>query len=340
MTVGRTIYRQEGAPAPVYLFFSPLAWVGMLAAISLLSAFSPNHYLTFVSLALLPVFASFLWRVGEPPILFFCVVFQWIQVSTKLFDANIRGLPINDYYGSWILDDAIWLSLTGLVVLAIGMRLALFNFKRSVLLDIQRETESLSPQKIWYGYLLVFFVVFFGDGIIWFVPRLSQIFAHGVPVEMGVVFFCSRWWCSRKRERYVYLWTAVLLEVLAGFTGFFSSYKQVFFVLALVFMTFARQLNLKLLGWIFVLAIVVGYFMIIWSAVKTEYRDYLSQGTGQQVVLVSMDDRNGQTARTIFTGRPGDARVRGRGAGAKSGLRGLLCQSTGDGPVEHAPQRR
>lgn len=279
----------SGSTRP-YMSFTIRAWVIYGAIAWTLSFLSPNLYLTFASLMALPVFVTMLWRVGEPPILFFCVAFQWLQVCTKVFHADVLGLSIEDYAMGWTISDAIWLSLIGLLVLSCGIRLALANFKPSIASRIRIEIESLSTQKIWYAYLAIYLVTFFGEQYIWLIPRLSQILLMVFQLKW-VLFFMLALTVIGKKEGYTLLLAAFLLEVFSGFTGFFANYKQVFFVLAIVLMTFLRELNFKLIGRLLLLVAAVGYLAVIWSAIKQEYRDYLNQGTGLQVVLVPLSDR-------------------------------------------------
>ena len=273
-----------------YVTFTPANWIVMIVFIAALSLFSMNAYLTFAALVCLPLFASSLWRIGEPPILFFAVSFQWLQASAKIFDANIRGLTLQDYYVGWRIDDAIWLNLIGLVVLSIGTRVSLRHFDRDKSIDLAREVASMSIQKIWYAYLAFVLFSLLAQNYIWIFPRLSQIMLALLNFKW-VLFFLLAMVVLGQRQKLQWLLLAILIELLIGFTGFFAGFKQVFFVLVLVYLTYIKVYTKKVILLSLLAVIVLGYMMVIWSAVKTEYRDYVNLGTGKQRVLVNVEER-------------------------------------------------
>ena len=98
-------------PASLWALF------GMLAALGLLTT---NPLLTTTSILLLPVFMSLLWRPGETPVLLFAVSFQWLQVTAKVFHADVLRLDVTELssyaIGSELpsVERAVWLGLFGL----------------------------------------------------------------------------------------------------------------------------------------------------------------------------------------------------------------------------------
>jgi hypothetical protein len=84
---------------------------------------------------------------------------------------------------------------------------------------------------------------------------------------------------------------AVGLETLIGFSGFFSDFKSIFFVLLVVL----PGAGFIFKGWRLVqfIAVAVCIFILgaIWSETKGEYRDFLNEGSGQQEVNVPMKER-------------------------------------------------
>lgn len=85
----------------------------------------------------------------------------------------------------------------------------------------------------------------------------------------------------------------VLLEVLIGFAGYFSQFKQIFIILATVL------LSLVPYAWRRVFPVLCGAIATVlllgaaWTAVKTDYRSALSQGRAEQVVAIGVGDRIG-----------------------------------------------
>jgi hypothetical protein len=97
--------------------------VGALAAAGLGAAlWSPvAGFSVFVLFTVL----GLLWRADEPPALAYCLAFQWTSVSSGLLYQGVTGsVPGDPIIGD--LDYAVLLSLVGLLVIAIGMRLGLW----------------------------------------------------------------------------------------------------------------------------------------------------------------------------------------------------------------------
>ena len=89
-----------------------------------LALFTANPLLTIVAVCVLPLLARLTWLRSEPPILFFAVSIQWLQVSTAVFYANLQGRVLGSSPDPHEMEQAFWLAMIGLVVLAVGMRMA------------------------------------------------------------------------------------------------------------------------------------------------------------------------------------------------------------------------
>jgi len=273
-----------------YIAFPPAVWVCMTIVFVIVAALSTNEYLTFASLICLPFFATLLWRIGEPPVLFFAVCFQWLQASIKIFDANARGMTLQDFYSGWRIDDAIWLSLIGLVVLSIGMRIALRGFTEDRSLNLTKEVETLSIQKIWCAYVAFTLFSFLLQEFTWMLPRARQAINVLLNIKW-IIFFMLSMTVIGQSKNYYFLIIAVVIELVIGFTAFFSEFKQVFFVLALASLTFIRIFTKKVLIVSLFSIIVVGFLLIVWGAVKKDYREVVNLGTGTQAVLAPFQVR-------------------------------------------------
>lgn len=285
----------EAAPARgrVYLRLSPPAWIIMIVSAVVIGMLTPNSLLTTTSLLLLPVFAQLVWRVGEPPILFFALSLQWLQASMKIFQADLRGLTVVQLFQGWGIDEAIWLSLGGLAVLALGMRLGMRGIVSPTYDQVYAEAEQYSLSKLWRGYLLFLVGTFVARDFVWLVPGLAQILLALLNLKW-VMFYLLAFVVVMRRQRWEFLMTATVIELVIGFTGFFSEYKQVFFVLILVFLTVSRRLTMRNVMRIVTAGLLVFYLSIVWSSVKIEYREYVSLGTGRQEVSVPMTARIGK----------------------------------------------
>ena len=85
----------------------------------------PNVALGIYSALVLSIGMSLLQRPAEPPILMFIFLYQWTQAATGPLYGNLMGVELDDLalnLGRHGL--ACFLELTGVLCLAVGMRLA------------------------------------------------------------------------------------------------------------------------------------------------------------------------------------------------------------------------
>src|SRR5438067_11835823 len=77
--------RQDGSLG-LALGFSYAAAIG-----AVVGYLTPNPLLTSASILVLLLLLKLLWRAGEPPVLLFAASFQWIQITTRIFNADLHG---------------------------------------------------------------------------------------------------------------------------------------------------------------------------------------------------------------------------------------------------------
>ena len=263
-------------PAPLLLLFGGLV---------VLSLFTPNPGLTAVSILVLPVFIRLLWRRGEPPVLLFAVSFQWTQVTAKVFHADYVGREVSAMAGKPYVELAIWLGLIGLLVLAVGIRLGMSRLGSPSMERVYRQVRRFSVDRVFIAYLIAVFLGGVVENYAWVISGLAQILLAAVAVKWVFFFLLGYLVLQRKEKRY-YFAVAFFYELIAGI-GYFAGFKTVFFVAAIVVLAVRPRLNLRtgLLGTVMVaLLLVLGAG---WMTIRGEYRAYLNQGTGQQVVRVS-----------------------------------------------------
>lgn len=239
---------------------------------------------------IIPVGLGLLWRKGEPPILFAIFFLQWMSVSTAVFQANVNGTSLDEMFDSSGIVTATWLSLAGLLVLAATMRLAMKGVKASSAEDLRREVAGYSLRRIAQAYLGSILILLAVESVMWRIPGLNQLLL-GLTGFRWAFFFVLAVTVLVNRRGYVLLALAFGYELVVGFTSFFSDFKMVFFVLALALVTARGTISRFTVAKMALVAAVVVVFSAMWSLVKTEYRDFLNQGSGEQVVLVGPMER-------------------------------------------------
>jgi hypothetical protein len=84
---------------------------------------------------------------------------------------------------------------------------------------------------------------------------------------------------------------AFALELASGIGGFFSDFKTVFFVTLLAGAASGERFSPRAIFGLCSLGALLIVFGIVWTAVKDEYRDFVSQGTNEQTVAVDYSTR-------------------------------------------------
>ena len=78
---------------------------------------------------------------------------------------------------------------------------------------------------------------------------------------------------------------------MVGVTGYFSEFKTGLFILVIAYLTVRAAVRPAMVASMALLTAFLLSLGLVWTAVKIDYRAYLNQGTGQQVVLVPVQDR-------------------------------------------------
>jgi hypothetical protein len=265
-------------------------WIWALAAtLAAWGIFRPNSWLTAAATLLVPLLVGLLWFRGEPPVLLFACLMQWLQASIAIFYTDFHGVSLRSVGGKQ-LAIATWLSLGAIFVLAAGMRVAQFRRRRDVAEQAQRETLRLEPGKILTWYLLLFIGIYFVQVLADSLPGLAQPLLAVATLRWVLVFLLAQSVLTLRRG-YWLLGVVICIEFVTGILGFFSGFKGVFFVLLVVLPTASFLFKgWRLVQFGFVAALIVT-LAIVWTVIKEDYREFLNQGTGQQVILVPASER-------------------------------------------------
>ena len=268
--------------------------LGVFVAGAVFSLATANPWLTAASIMSLPLYIKLLWRRGETPVLLFAVSFQWLQVSAKVFHANVLGVPVNDI-GWWLggsspsIERAIWLSLIGLAVLSFGMRLGMRKLNPTDPAQAVEETRAFSVDRAFLLYLIGAAGTAVVAQYAWVFSGVTQILISTVTVKW-VFFFLLGYLVLQRNERYLYFFTAIAIEFIGGI-GFFSGFKIVLFVTLLVIFTVRYELRpgTVVMGTLVVAALLV--FGAAWTSIKSDFRDFLNQGERSQTTVVSRSEQ-------------------------------------------------
>lgn len=281
-TVHHGIRSRLLSPAGVALFIA-----------CVLALISANPLLTLACVGVLALLILMLWREGEPPVLLLVASYQWAQVSALVLHADIYGLPLEDLSRAnapvHAIHQAIWLGLGAILILALGQWFGQrLGGKKSALPLRAQDVSAFMPGRIFWLYLGVTAV---GQGLILLGSlSIAQALLQIFQLRFVAVFMLAHLVFQLRQGR-LYLLCVVFLEIIMGLSGFFSSFKTVFFVLLIALSPSLTRLAPRRIVALTATSLAVLLLSSVWTSIKGEYRDFLNKGTLQQVVLVSWEQR-------------------------------------------------
>jgi hypothetical protein len=279
----RSLPSLSGAFLPVWL------WPVFLVA-SVMGLLSENPALTSLGILAVPLLVSLLWRPGEPPILLACCLMQWLQVMTPVFDADLNGEPLESISQVPMHEQATWLSLVGVLAVAVGMRLALKHRLGSIAPQLEQELGGLNLPRVFMAFLASAGLASVCGTLAWRLGGLGQLVLAVGSLKWAMLWILIAASVVQGRG-YGFVAAALLLEFGVGLLGFFATFKEAFFMLGIALFSVRRKLSGTVRFGMGVTTVGLICLMIFWQAVKIEYRAFLNQGAGDQAVRVSVEER-------------------------------------------------
>jgi hypothetical protein len=105
--------------------------------------------------------------------------------------------------------------------------------------------------------------------------------------------FVLSYWCLATRRGYAVLAAVLTFEILIGITGFFADFKEPILVFCLAAICARPKVKAPDLAVIGAAAALLLSVAVFWTSVKGDYREFVNEGSGAQVVRVSLSDRLG-----------------------------------------------
>ena len=277
--------KPHNLPPPMWVWLAPIVLL-------LLAASGPENALGLYSVAILAAGIGLLWRPGEPPILLFIFLFQWLQSATGVLYANAMGINLaqvtdaEDMFVRGGQDFASWLMLTGVLVLALTMRAAAGKPFR----DFNAQLKAFVADRPFGFWLRVYAATWVIGTICAIIAsmagglKLPILTLSGIKWGGFVLLTLAAFSGSNPSARTI--WGLIFgFEFLLSIGGYFSSFKEVFFfaLFGLAIAHVRRTPRILILGT--AMAAVMLALGIVWTAIKEDYRAFANAGSGQQIVV-------------------------------------------------------
>lgn len=276
-------------------------WLVILIGVGL-GWLSSNPALTSASLLILPLLVFPLWLKEAPPVLSLLLFFQWIEVTLKIFGADLAGHTVQGiismgteenpiFIYSKEINKALWLALGGLLSLAVGMRLGIAGMGKRHEQRVRMERiQPFSIRKLFMLYVVTLVASVPLTYLAWRFLPLSQILLALMNIKWAIFFLLGYSVWQRKKEHH-FLIIAFLLEIITGFLAYFAQFKNAIFLLGVIFLTLHfrfRAKHILVASMVFLTALLLGS---VWSIVKGDYRTFLDEAAVQSTGSVPLGAR-------------------------------------------------
>lgn len=263
------------------------AIVSIVALACGLTLIAANGLYLFLGVLTFSIIVVLLWKNASPGILIFSILIQWTQVIAFPIWIENLGTNINHFGPHGGI--AVICGYLGLIVIAIVFYLRLRKLPLPSREQLVQQVKLFNEKKIFQLYL--FSTLFLsGIGAAFSIGGgLKQIFMTLSSVKW-VFFMVYAYvvWINKKNRLILFL--MILFEFVTSLYSYFSTFREVIFFTIIVSLTFIRKINFKQLFYGLLVGGALIFFFLTWTAVKSDYRQFLNRGTRQQVVEVSRSE--------------------------------------------------
>jgi hypothetical protein len=249
---------------------------------------SPSPLVVLASGIVAILIVGLLWRPGHPPLLLVPVLLQFLQVALKPAMTAYFGRPLWDLSDFDLdLEPAALFGLAAIGVLALGLRI---GAGRSLSLASDEDADDWPLRRVLALSLALIMIGHALDAIAGMLVGARQIILALSGMKSAGLFALA-YGTLRLRQGSSWLIAVVLSEIIVGMTGFFADFRLVLFVLAGAAVAAHGRVSVRATIWGSLVAALTLALAVFWTSGKQEYRDFLNEGTGEQVVLRSLDRR-------------------------------------------------
>lgn len=240
----------------------------------------------------LPILA---WRAGEAPTLFWISLWQWFQAFVAVVQAHVAGVSVAEFLGGEEYERSTYLTLCGVLCFAAA---AGWAYRR--ISSTPKGTNTSFGNLRVHRLLAVWLVLSVGSGVI---ERVTVGTKLGTAVQpfgflyMGALLLIFQYSLMTGRGRPLVL-AVLAVEIGMGFTGYFGGFRIVGVIAGLAVLTFVSERQ-RLWGLGIAAGLAFGLLASFWASIKSDYRNFMSDGEEAQVVTVTLGQRLDYLGRAL-----------------------------------------
>lgn len=233
-------------------------------------------------------------RRRDYPVLIWVVGFNWLGITAPILGADLTGIALADATLGPFRQQAVQLNLVALTAFAFGISFSIRIGRGLEAVAARRDPLHAAPaltiQTGVIGYLASLGIAEFGSYIVSNIPQLQQPLIVLYLVKFIFVYLVAAAVFTAGRG---YLWLIMMLaiEVVSGLTSFFGTFKEAFFLVLIAMVAVGRRPSLRMGLFGLASAALVLVLSVLWTAVKPDYRRWVSGYTGEQIVVRSFGER-------------------------------------------------
>ncbi len=243
----------------------------ILAALAIVCLFLPNTLLIIYAMVSLVIILKYTWPKGHLPIVTVCLLFQWVQATTKILQATLENKDVNAFTNSPFAAMAIALSITGILIVSLGFKLALTKTSLDKSVFSQSQFDEHRAFKL---FLFLFALSSMSELMTYLIPSISQItlsVSHIQWVGYAILFIT----CLNKRANYKYLVIAFCIEMATNLFGFFSNFREVLLFTLILYLPYVRKISIRAFAIYAITCYLVYLFFVGWTGIKNDFRKNL-----------------------------------------------------------------
>ena len=257
--------------------------------------FTPNPLETaWFACMLIILMRMWMWK-QHPAILLYLFTIQFIESHTSLFEANNYGITLNELFpGSG--KQTWWMASFGLLSMMVGTQVLLQRartFSIPSFEHLQNQAQRISQIRLLSCILVSHGLASLVDRLIPYGSSLAQFetYINGIPnaltLAFGIHFFLTR-------KRPLLVFGLFIYLLITSFYSYFSSWREPLFLVLICYFVSLKEFKIRDLIRLSPVLIPALALVLVWQAVKGEYREFLSGGFQDQSIRVTQTEALGK----------------------------------------------